>query len=199
MLNKDLVQSWSYGQLFILSAPAGAGKTTLAKQLVAAFPNVVQAPSLTTRPRRADEIEGKDYHFVSADDFLKRKAEGELLEQVELHGYFYGTSKQEIERSRKSGRHVILVIDTRGAITLKQQLNAVLIFIKPPTFDSLRERLINRASEDEASLERRLSWARKELEDEKYFQYSVVNDDLTRALEVLESIIIAESHRTIST
>jgi guanylate kinase len=199
MLNKDLVQSRPYGQLFVVSAPAGAGKTTLVKQLVSIFPNVVQAPSLTTRPRRATEIDGKDYHFVSEKEFLKREAEGQLLEHVELHGNLYGTSREEVERVRRSGRHAILVIDTRGAIALKHQLNPVLIFIKPPSLETLKERLVHRASEDEKSIEMRLSWAQKELADEELFHYSIINDELPRALNVLASIIIAESHKIITT
>jgi guanylate kinase len=195
MWNKDLVQQWPHGQLFIISAPAGAGKTTLVKQLVTAFPNVIQEPSLTTRPRRDDEIEGKDYHFVSKDEFLQKEAKGELLEHVELHGYLYGTSREEIESVRSLGRHVVLVLDTRGAIALKHQLKPILIFIKPPSFETLRARLVQRASEDQKSLEMRLSWAKKELSDERHFHYSIINDDLNKALHVLASIVIAESHK----
>ena len=199
MWNKDLVQTWPHGQLFIISAPAGAGKTTLVKQLVSAFPNVVQAPSLTTRPRRGDEVEGKDYHFVSKEDFVQREVNGELLEHIELHGYLYGTSRVEIERARSAGHHVILVLDTRGALALQHVMKPVLIFIKPPSIDALRERLVQRASEDQQSLELRLSWAKKELSDEKHFHYSIVNDDLKMAFHVLASIIIAESHKIIKT
>jgi guanylate kinase len=195
MWNKDLVQPWLHGQLFILSAPAGAGKTTLVKQLVAAFPSVVQAPSLTTRPPRADERNGIDYHFVSKEEFLKRQEQGDLLEYIELHGHLYGTSRDEIEKARSSGHHVVLVIDTRGAIALKEQMKPVLIFIKPPSFDVLRERLEQRASEDVQSLQLRLSWAQKELADEKHFHYSLINDELKKAFQVLASIVIAESHK----
>jgi guanylate kinase len=195
---KELMLSWPYGQLFIISAPAGAGKTTLVKYLVAAFPNVVQTPSLTTRSRRDDEIDGKDYHFVSKEEFLKRESEGDLLEHVELHGHLYGTSRKEIEHARLSGHHVIIVLDTRGALALKHQLKPILIFIKTPTIDTLKERLVRRASEDQKSMEMRLSWAQKELSDEKHFHYSIINDDLQNALHVLASIIIAESHKIIT-
>lgn len=196
MWNKELVQSCKRGRVFIISAPAGAGKTTLVKKLLSAFPNVVQAPSLTTRPPRKDEVEGHDYHFVSKEEFLAREAKGELLEHVELHGQLYGTSKREIERLQASGHHVVLVLDTRGALAVRQLLPAVLIFVKPPSLDALRDRLYQRASEDEAMVEKRLVWAKKELADENHFDYSIVNDDLTTAFHLLASIVIAESHKT---
>ncbi len=198
MWNKALVQSWKKGMLFIISAPAGAGKTTLVKKLVSTFANVVQAPSLTTRPPRVDEVEGKDYHFVSREEFLKRAEHGELLEHIELHGHLYGTSRKEIERVRSSGCHVVLVLDTRGALALKEVMQSVLIFIKPPSLDALRERLEKRASEDVQSLEVRLSWAKKELFDEKHFHYSILNEDLKMAFDVLASIVVAESHKIIT-
>jgi guanylate kinase len=195
MWNKELVQTWPRGQLFVISAPAGAGKTTLAKYLTCAFPNVVQTPSLTTRPKRADEVAGVDYHFVSTDEFLQRESQGDLLEHIELHGYLYGTSRQDIEKDRASGRHVVLVIDTRGARALKKELHPVLIFVKPPSMDVLRERLVKRGSEDVTHLERRLEWAEGEMADAHHFDYTIVNDDLHKACDVLASIIIAESHK----
>jgi guanylate kinase len=195
MLSNDLVQQWPRGQLFVVSAPAGAGKTTIVKRVTSAFPSVVQIPSLTTRPRRVHEVEGVDYHFVSKAEFAHRQSQGELLEQIELHGYLYGTSRQDIENERTQGHHVILVIDTRGALAIRDELEPVSIFIKPPSMEVLRQRLCHRGTEDEATMERRLAWAQRELADEKYFHYTIVNDELSRACEVLASIIIAESHK----
>lgn len=195
MWNNELLQQWAHGQLFIISAPAGAGKTTLAKQLVATFPSVVRTPTLTTRPRRIDEVEGKDYHFLSEEEFAQKVNRGELLEHIELHGYLYGTSREEIEQERSLGHHVILVLDTRGALALKDALHPVLIFIKPPTMEALRDRLLQRGSEDQNTLQKRLEWAKKELSDERHFHYSIVNDDLKKAFDTLASIVIAESHK----
>ncbi len=195
MWNNDLVRTWPRGRLFVISAPAGAGKTTLVKKLTTVFPNVVQTPSLTTRPRRAEEVEGTDYHFVSKEEFLQKELQGELLEHIELHGYLYGTSRSDIEKDRSHGNHVVLVIDTRGALALQRELHPVLIFIKPPSVDVLRQRLLERGSEDLETLEKRLTWAQQELADERHFHYSIVNDDLKKAYDVLASIIIAESHK----
>lgn len=197
MWNKDLVQRFAHGQLFIVSAPAGSGKTTLVKQLVTTFPSVVQVPTVTTRSQRKDEVEGKDYHFVSRAEFEQKIDRGELLEHIELHGQLYGTLRAEVERARASGYHVVLVIDTRGAIALKKLLNPVLIFIKPPSLEALRDRLVQRGSEDEESLKARLEWAKRELSEEKQFHYSIINDDLKRAFDTLASVFVAETHRVV--
>jgi guanylate kinase len=195
MWNKALLQSMPRGRLFVISAPAGAGKTTLAQRLVKTFPSIVQVPSVTTRPKRVGEVEGVDYHFVSREEFAQREASGEFLEHIELHGNLYATSKQEIEGRRTRGQHVVLVIDTRGALVLKKFLDPVLIFVKPPSFEVLKERLVRRGSEDEQTLQRRLQWAKNEMADEPQFQYSIVNDQLDAAFDVLASIVVAESHK----
>lgn len=179
----------------MMSAPAGAGKTTLAQKLVATFPNVVQVPSVTTRPMRDGERAGVDYHFVTEEEFSLRKNRGEFLESVELHGFRYGTSKNEIEECRARGTHVVLVIDTRGARALQKQSDPVLIFVKPPSFDVLRDRLVGRGSEDETTVQRRLEWAARELAEESYFVYTIVNDQIDEAFDVLASIIVAECHK----
>lgn len=195
MWNKDLLRLMSRGLLFVISAPAGAGKTTLAQRLVKTFSGIVQVPSVTTRPKRAGEVNGIDYHFVSKEEFAQREAKGEFLEHIELHENLYATSKKEIETQRESGRHVVLVIDTRGALVLKKMFDPILIFIKPPSFEVLLERLEGRGSEDEQMLQRRLQWAKKEMADEPHFQYSIVNNQIDDAFDVLASIVVAESHR----
>ena len=195
MWNKALLRPMSRGLLFVISAPAGAGKTTLAQRLTKTFSGIVQAPSVTTRPKRAGEVDGVDYHFVSKEVFAQREARGEFLEHIELHGNLYATSKLEIEKLRASGQHVVLVIDTRGALVLKKSLDPTLIFIKPPSFEVLKERLVGRGSEDEQMLQRRLQWAKKEMADEPQFHYSIVNDQIDDAFNVLASIVVAESHK----
>ena len=194
MWNKALVPSTPRGRLFIVSAPAGAGKTTLVRRLVQTFPAIVQVPSVTTRPMRTGEADGIDYLFVSKEEFERRGAAGEFLEQIELHGHQYATSKQEIEKKRSSGCHVVLVIDTRGALSLKKEPDAVLIFVKAP-IEVLKRRLIERGTEDEPTIQRRIQWAERELADESQFQYSIINDRLDDAFDILASIVVAECHK----
>ena len=194
MWNKALVPSMPRGRLFIVSAPAGAGKTTLVRRLVTTFPEIARVPSVTTRPIREDEVNGVDYHFVSEEEFAQREERGEFLERIEFQGYRYATSKQEIEQRLSSGQHVVLVIDTRGALFLKKLLDPVLIFVKAPV-EVLKERLMERGSEDEPSIQRRIQWAKRELADESQFQYSIVNDRLDDALDILASIVVAECHK----
>jgi guanylate kinase len=196
MWNKDLLEKVPRGRLFIICAPAGAGKTTLVKQLLETFPNLKTSLSYTTRTPRADEINGREYHFVSKDIFLQKKARGEFLETIELHGNFYGTSKTEIESLLASGNHVLLAIDTRGAFALQKIFDPILVFLKAPSPEILRERLIQRGSEDLKNLEQRLEWAKKEMTEEKKFHYSVINDSLEKALTVLACILVAETHKT---
>ncbi len=189
------VKSWPVGQLFVMCAPAGTGKTTLAKRLSLALSNVRCVPTVTTRPKRAGEISGEDYIFETKENFNSLLQRGELVEHIELHGHWYGTSKRELEAARKSGKHALLVIDTRGALAIRQLFPCVLIFIKPPSLEALRQRLEGRATEDAESILKRLAWAQGELQDEKYFDYSVVNEDVDLAFQVLSGIIVAESHR----
>jgi guanylate kinase len=197
MWNKALIPLAPRGRLFIVSAPAGTGKTTLVRRLVEAFPSIVHVPSVTTRSIREGEVHGIDYFFVTKEEFDRRAAAGEFLEHIELHGNWYATSRREIEERLAEGRQVVLILDTRGALVLKQQLSPVLIFIKPPSQKVLEQRLAGRKSEDEQSLHRRLEWAKKEMADEPQFHYSVVNDRFDDAFDVLVSIVVAESHKNI--
>lgn len=189
------VKSWPVGQLFVICAPAGAGKTTLAKRLARTLPNVCSVPTVTTRPKRPNEEPGNDYIFVTKDDFEGMLHRHELLEHIELHGYWYGTSKREVDAVRSAGKHAILVIDTRGALAIRKLLSCVLIFITPPSIETLRQRLEGRATEDSETIDKRLAWAERELADEQYFDYSVMNEDVDLAFQVLSGIIAAESHR----
>lgn len=183
------------GLCFIISAPAGTGKTTLVRLLIQEFPTIRVNVSYTTRIPRAQEVDGKDYHFITRSSFEEKIGAGDFLEHITLYGEFYGTSRQWIEEQRKQGHHIILVIDIQGALRLKEQLDAIFIFISPPSLEVLRERLKWRKTETEETLEARLAWAEKEMQAISRYDYHIVNDDLQTAYQILRSIIIAESHR----
>lgn len=186
------------GRLFIISAPAGTGKTTLANLLLKEFPEfIVQSISFTTRLPRTDETNGVHYNFISKEEFQKKIEQGDFLEHAGLYGNQYGTSKKWVEEQLNRGKHVLLVIDTQGAMQLKGKVNAVFIFIKPPSYEILSERLHNRKTETQAHIEQRLAWAKHELEAEKHYDYTIVNDSLPIAYQVLRSILIAEEHKNI--
>ena len=195
MWNDALLQKHRKGLLFVISAPAGAGKTTLVKRLVETFPSLVQVPSITTRPRRAGEIDGVDYCFVPQEEFMARRKRGEFLEDVFIHGHYYATSRALIEGFRDKGRHVILVIDTQGALAVQKQESSVLIFIKPPSLEVLYQRLKFRGTESEEDQTNRLEWAKRELLEEERFDFCVINDRLDRAFDVLASIVVSQTHR----
>jgi len=185
----------SKGILFVVSAPAGTGKTTLVQMLVNEFPCVVESISYTTRDPRPQEINGVHYHFVKPEEFKTMVKAGKFLEYVGLYGNFYGTSRDKVIEELDQGKHVVLVIDTQGGLQLKSKMDACFIFIKPPSFEELKKRLVNRQTEPLAVVEKRLQWAEKEYEDSKYYDYHIINDDLNIAYQVLKSIIIAEEHR----
>lgn len=183
------------GLVFIVSAPAGTGKTTLVHRLLEEFPSVVRSVSFTTRPPRDGEVHGSDYHFLTRPEFEEKVAAEEFLEYVQLYNDYYGTSKSWVENQLNQGRHVVLVIDVQGALKLKKVLDAVYIFIKPPSLDVLRKRLVNRRTESLERIEQRLEWANKEIEEARHYDYQIVNDDLDAAYQVLRSILIAEEHK----
>jgi guanylate kinase len=183
------------GLVFVISAPAGTGKTTLVRMLIEEFSRVVESVSFTTRPPRENEVPGRDYNFISEKEFEKRIAEEDFIEYAQVFGNYYGTSGKFLESQREKGKHVILVIDTQGALQLKEKLDAVFIFISPPSLDELRARLYRRRSETEEAIEHRLSWAEKEMALASKYDYHIVNDHLKTAYEALRSILIAEEHR----
>ena len=186
------------GKIFVVSAPAGTGKTTLVQMLVAEFPSVVENISYTTRPIRPGEISGVHYHFITENEFEQKIKDQEMLEYATIYGNYYGTSFQSIQELQRMGKHVVLVIDTQGALQLMEKLKstpAVFIFIKAPSEETLRQRLIKRRTESVESIETRLNWAKKELETAERYDYCIVNDDLAIAYQVLRGIVIAEEHR----
>lgn len=193
--NHKLLGNHSHGLLFIVSAPAGTGKTTLVEMLTKEFSCVVRSISSTTRPKRSNEVDGVDYFFVSEDEFKKKVAEGQFLEHVTLFGDHYGTSRHQVEQQRAEGKHVFLVIDTQGALHLMGQVAATFIFILPPSFEELARRLQQRGTENYDTLAKRLHEAEREIATSTAYQYVIVNDKIETAYEVLKSIVIAEEHR----
>lgn len=183
------------GILFVISAPAGTGKTTLVAMLKAEFPQVVTSISYTTRQPRLGEVHGVDYYFVTREEFEKRIQNQEFLEYVHLYGEYYGTSKTWVEEHLKEGKHLILTIDTQGALQLKNLVKAVYIFIKPPSLDALKERMERRRTETPEEMTKRLKLAEQEIQTADRYDYNIVNDSLEAAYDVLRSIVIAEQHR----
>lgn len=195
-MSESMLSNFLTGLVFVLSAPAGTGKTTLVRMLSNEFDSVVENVSYTTRPPRSNEINGKDYFFISKKEFESKIKEGDFLEYAKVFGYDYGTSCEYVNFQQKRGKHVFLVIDTQGAIQLKKKnFSAIYIFLSPPSLEVLESRLLNRKTENEKTLARRLSWAEQELKKISYYDYHIVNDSLEHAYTVLRSIIIAEEHR----
>lgn len=183
------------GSLFVVSAPAGTGKTTLVQMLCDEFPCVVKSVSCTTRNIRHNEVEGRDYHHLDMSDFESKIKEGEFLEYAKVFGNYYGTSKRFVESHMNGGKHVVLVIDTQGALQLKGTVDAVFIFIRPPSIAELRRRLQGRKTESDEAVEHRLSWAEGEMKLASRYDYQIVNENLKVAYDVLRSIFIAEEHK----
>lgn len=194
-MQEKLLGNLKRGLAIVLSAPAGTGKTTLIQMLSKEFDCVVPSISYTSRPPRANEVNGKDYNFITEEEFKKKIKEGEFLEYVQLYNYYYGTSRSWVEKRLKEGKHVFLVIDTQGAKQLKDHYPAIFIFLKPPSLEELKRRLQNRKTENPEMLKKRLDWALKEMEELPHYDYIVVNDDLNTAYQVIRSIIIAEERR----
>lgn len=181
--------------LFIVSSPSGAGKTTLTGRLLQRVEGLAFSISHTTRRPRSNEQDGREYHFVTRDQFVSLIEQGEFLEWAEVHGNLYGTSRSELERS-KCLRGIIFDVDHQGARQIKSHLpDAVSVFILPPDMKTLHARLSGRASEDAATVARRFSVALTEIAHYGLFDYLLVNDDLEDATERLISILRAEECR----
>ncbi len=179
------------GTLYIISAPSGAGKTSLVKQLIAEMTDVVVSVSHTTRPRRAVEVEGVDYHFVSVDAFKAMIAEQAFLEYAQVFDNFYGTAQKTVEANLAAGQDVILEIDWQGAQQVRKMMPCQSIFILPPSIEVLQQRLQNRGQDDKAVIARRMRDAVSEMRHYAEYDYLLVNDDFQQALAELKSIITA--------
>lgn len=185
--------------LVLISAPSGAGKTTLCQQLLAARPEMARAVTCTTRPPRGNEKDGVDYYFLDAGTFLRRVEAGNFLEHATVYGHSYGTLKSEVLGKLREGKDVLLNVDVQGAAAIRQQAQAdpelrralVSIFLTPPTFAVLEERLRRRATDAEPVIQKRLGVARQEIAHWKNFDYLLVSgaiaEDLRRALVIVEA------------
>jgi len=181
------------GLLFIISGSSGVGKGTLRKKVFDIFPDLKYSVSVNTRPPRKGELEGKDYYFVSKDEFNKMIKENKFIEWAIVHGDYKGTPLNFLIEELQKGTDVLLELDVQGAMQVKEKFpDGIFIFIAPPTWKDLENRLRERNTEEEKALKKRLKDARIEIEYKKYYNYLVVNDDIKTALKKLESIIIAE-------
>lgn len=172
------------GKCIIVSAPSGAGKTTIVKHLLKSIPSLAFSVSATSRPPRSNEVDGKDYHFLSEDDFRKRIQANEFLEWEEVYpGRFYGTLKSEENRLWGEGKHIVFDLDVEGGVNLKAHFGsaALALFIQPPSLEALAERLRNRSTETEDTLAVRLSKASSELKFAGQFDKIIINDNLEEA------------------
>ena len=184
------------GNLYIVSAPSGAGKTSLVEALVAADPLVKKSISYTTRSPRSGEQDGLHYHFVDSRTFEHMRAQGELLESAIVHGNQYGTSRPMVESVCDGGYDVLLEIDWQGAAQIRKlKPEAVTIFVLPPSFEALEARLRSRAQDSAEVIARRLAAARGEIAHVPEFEYVIINDDFDRAAQELISVIRAERLR----
>ena len=185
------------GLLIVLSAPSGCGKTTMVRRLMQDVPGLVFSVSHTTRPPRAREVNGVDYHFVDDAAFqaLRDQQPSGFLEWAEVHGNYYGTSVVSVDSQRRAGNDVLLDIDVQGAAQVRANSKPVTIFIAPPSLVVLEQRLRGRGTESEATIDKRLRNARLELAAAGDYDYLIVNDRLDEAVEALRSIIIAERCR----
>ncbi len=185
------------GQFFILSAPSGAGKTTILKKVMAEVANLVFSISHTTRSPRKGEQDGVDYHFVSIAEFKKMDEQSLFLEWAEVHGNFYGTSRPAVLEQLAQGKDIILDIDVQGAAILAGDVSiqGVSVFVAPPSLAELAKRLRGRNTEASEAVELRLENAAKEMGAARKYDYLVVNDNLDEAVNTLKSVIIAERSR----
>jgi guanylate kinase len=185
------------GIILIISAPSGAGKTTLCRVLLERFPNMKESISYTTRTPRAGEVHGEDYFFVSREEFQRMVDADAFAEWAEVHGNLYGTALATIEEARKNGVDLVLDIDCQGARRLKEQIErCVYVFILPPSMAELRRRLESRSSDAQDVIDRRIERAAAEIREARWYDYIIINDNLEAAFEELAAIVIAHSRKT---
>jgi len=185
------------GQLFVVSAPSGTGKTTVVESLVAGLPGLRLSRSYTSRPPRAGEQDGVDYHFVPRERFEAMLAGDQFLEWAEIYGDLYGTSQADTEGALAAGDDVVLVIDVQGARKVRRRgVPVVTVFVLPPSFDVLERRLRGRSTDSEDRIRRRLDVAREEVSAFGEYDFVVVNDDLQRCVAEIRAIVVASRLRT---
>ncbi len=186
------------GILFVISAPSGTGKSSVAKGLLASVPGIQFSVSFTTRPRRAGEEDGREYHFVDDARFDAMAASHGFLEWAHVFGRRYGTGREATETALGTGRDLLLDIDVQGARKVRQSgISAVSVFLLPPDYATLESRLRSRASDDEGQIVRRLALARQEAVEFRHYDYLVINDRLERAVADLRCVVLAERQRAV--
>ena len=186
----------SSGQLFVLSGPSGVGKSSLRENVRKEFSQLAYSISYTTRPPRHGEAEGRDYHFVSKDTFLAMREAGAFVEWAIVHGNYYGTSGDRLEKQLNEYGDVLLEIDVQGARQVKARFpQACFIFVLPPDREALEERLLKRGTEQGEDIETRLENAMEELREASWYDYLIINDDLDGAVEALKAVILAARYR----
>jgi len=179
-----------HGKLIVISAPSGSGKTTIARAIIRLHPTLRFSVSATTRRMRDGEKDGEDYYFLTREEFTRRVRTGEFVEWEELFGNYYGTLKSELDRAIREGRHLLFDVDVKGGLSIKQEYpGTLMIFIRTPNVEVLRERLVNRKTETEELLAKRLGRVTMELEMGKMYEHQVVNDDLETAIREVDTII----------
>lgn len=183
------------GLLMVVSAPSGAGKTSVCRRVMELYPDIRFSVSVTTRPPRAGEVEGRDYHFVTVEEFQKMIARDDFVEWVENYGNFYGTSKKMMNTFLDRGVDMLLDIEPRGASEIRRRYpRGVFVFILPPSLAELRERLAKRG-ENEATLQKRLAASLSEIKEALWYDYIIVNENLEEAVERFRAIYLAEKSR----
>jgi guanylate kinase len=184
------------GLLFVISAPSGAGKTTVCEALVKKTDRVRKAITTTTRPPRPGETDGVDYFFLREEEFKEKLARGGFLEHARIYDYYYGSGRDYIEKQLAAGYDVILVIDAQGARSIRElEIEAVYVYLLPPSLSALRQRLEGRKTDRPEVIEKRFARAREEISSFRDYDYCVINDDLDTAVEDLEAVIRAERCR----
>jgi len=178
------------GRLFVFAAPSGSGKTTIARNILNKFPELVFSISATTRKARNIEKHGKDYFFISEEEFKEKIDKNEFVEWEKFYDYYYGTLRSFVEKEIFNGISVVLDIDVKGAVSIKESYSdAVLIFVSPPSLEELTNRLINRNTETDIDLKKRIERAEMEMSYKNKFDHVILNDDLEKAKKEAEEII----------
>jgi len=178
--------------LIVISGPSGCGKTSIARAILERHPEILFSVSATTRLRRANEVHGKDYFFITKESFQKKIRDNDLVEWEQIYDDYYGTPEEEIRKAATAGKPLLLDVDVKGALSIKKKYptDSILLFVKPPSMEILKERLMNRRTENPEALHKRLSRATMEIEQAHRFDYTIINNTLETAIDEAESIII---------
>lgn len=193
---RDIIQSKKRGNLVVISGPSGAGKGSIINEIVKGNDQVWLSVSMTSRSIRGEEVNGREYYFITRDEFEKKIQEGELLEYTEYSGNYYGTPRGKINEHLQMGQDVILEIEIEGALKIKELVkDALFIFIMPPNMKELKTRLKNRKTETEEKINRRFKRAYQEINEVTKYNYVVVNDELDRAVSKVRAILLSERCR----